>query len=51
VALAYWAIGLPAGIVLGFVFDYGLPGIWAGMLGAVCVHCASYVVIWYATPC
>lgn len=46
VALSYWAIGLPAGIVLAFVFDYGLPGIWAGMLGAVSLHCVSYIVIW-----
>ena len=45
VALSYWAIGLPAGAVLAFVFEQGLAGIWKGMLAAVSLHCASYIGI------
>ncbi|RZK61230.1 MAG: MATE family efflux transporter, partial [Hymenobacter sp.] len=30
--LAYWALALPVGYVLGFVFHLGAPGIWLGLL-------------------
>ncbi|RAU83092.1 MATE family efflux transporter [Pontibacter arcticus] len=30
--LAYWAVGLPVGYVLGFKAGFGASGIWAGLL-------------------
>ena len=33
--LAYWAIGLPIGYVLGFIFDFGIQGIWIGLLAGL----------------
>ncbi|MCA8831020.1 MATE family efflux transporter [Hymenobacter pini] len=30
--LAYWAVALPLGYVLGFRLGWGAPGIWAGLL-------------------
>ncbi|WP_345235659.1 MATE family efflux transporter [Hymenobacter saemangeumensis] len=30
--LAYWAVALPLGYVLGFVLHWGAPGIWTGLL-------------------
>ncbi len=32
IAIAYWIIGLPAGYVLGFVFNMGAAGIWLGLI-------------------
>ncbi len=29
---AYWIIGLPCGYILGFTFDFGIFGIWYGLL-------------------
>ncbi|XP_072979739.1 protein DETOXIFICATION 27-like [Typha angustifolia] len=34
----YYLIGIPAGIVLGWVFDLGVLGIWAGMIGGTAVQ-------------
>ncbi len=31
-AFSYWAIGLPAGYICGFVFGWGAPGVWAGLV-------------------
>ena len=30
--LAYWAVALPVGYVLGFRLHFGAPGVWAGLL-------------------
>lgn len=30
--LAYWVISLPIGYVLGFVMNYGVQGVWIGLL-------------------
>ena len=30
-ALSYWALGMPAAYVFGFVFDWGGPGVWLGL--------------------
>ncbi len=30
--ISYWLIGLPIGYFLGFKFDYGVQGIWVGLL-------------------
>jgi MATE family multidrug resistance protein len=29
--VAHWAVGLPVGYVLCFVFDFGAPGLWTGL--------------------
>ena len=35
--IAYWVIGLPSGYLLGFVFNYGVEGVWIGLsLGLFC---------------
>ncbi|PZX15505.1 MATE family multidrug resistance protein [Celeribacter halophilus] len=31
-ALSYWVLGMPAGYIFGFVFDWGAPGVWMGFL-------------------
>lgn len=30
---SYYLIGVPLGVLLGWSFNYGVPGIWAGMIG------------------
>ncbi len=35
--IAYWVISLPIGYVLGFYFNYGVEGVWIGLLlGLTC---------------
>ena len=29
--ISYWIIGIPAGLVLAFVFDMGALGVWWGL--------------------
>ncbi|TXG66459.1 hypothetical protein EZV62_007734 [Acer yangbiense] len=31
----YYVIGVPIGIVLGYVADFGIKGLWVGMLGGI----------------
>ncbi len=35
--IAYWVIGLPVGYVLGFVLDFGVNGVWLGLLTGLSV--------------
>ena len=30
--IAYWIVGLPVGYLLGFNFEYGVQGVWIGLL-------------------
>ena len=30
--IAYWVLALPIGYILGFTFDYGIVGVWIGLL-------------------
>ncbi len=30
--ISYWMIGIPAGYVIGFIWDYGAVGIWMGLV-------------------
>ncbi|CAN6174634.1 unnamed protein product [Urochloa humidicola] len=30
---SYYLIGVPIGVLLGWGFNYGVPGVWAGMIG------------------
>ncbi|PIN15841.1 hypothetical protein CDL12_11524 [Handroanthus impetiginosus] len=34
----YYIVGLPLGILLGFVFKFGTMGIWGGMIGGICLQ-------------
>ena len=31
-ALAYWGVGMPAAWICGFVFGWGGPGVWFGLV-------------------
>ncbi|KAL8545529.1 hypothetical protein ACS0TY_005617 [Phlomoides rotata] len=41
----YYIVGLPLGIVLGFVFNFGATGIWGGMIGGICLQTIILIVI------
>ncbi|KAL3838348.1 hypothetical protein ACJIZ3_022939 [Penstemon smallii] len=41
----YYIIGLPLGIILGFVFDFGSMGIWGGMVGGIVLQTLILIVI------
>jgi MATE family multidrug resistance protein len=30
--VAYWIVGLPVGYILGFIFEFGVQGVWIGLL-------------------
>ncbi|WP_246139428.1 MATE family efflux transporter [Falsiphaeobacter marinintestinus] len=42
-ALSYWAVGMPASYVLGFVFDLGGVGVWLGLVAGLA--CASVLLL------
>ena len=35
--VAYWLVGIPVSYYLGFVADYGAPGLWAGLIAGLTV--------------
>ncbi|XP_011083755.1 protein DETOXIFICATION 33 [Sesamum indicum] len=41
----YYIVGLPLGILLGFVFKLGAMGIWGGMIGGICLQTLILVVV------
>ncbi|KAL3845202.1 hypothetical protein ACJIZ3_002605 [Penstemon smallii] len=41
----YYIVGLPLGIILGFVFDFGSMGIWGGMTGGIVLQTLILIVI------
>ncbi|GAV71602.1 MatE domain-containing protein [Cephalotus follicularis] len=41
----YYIVGLPAGILLGFTFGFGVEGIWSGMIGGICLQTIILVVV------
>ncbi|CAH9091477.1 unnamed protein product [Cuscuta europaea] len=41
----YYIVGLPAGILLGFTFDFGVMGIWGGMIGGISLQTLILIVI------
>ncbi|KAF8377464.1 hypothetical protein HHK36_030842 [Tetracentron sinense] len=41
----YYIVGLPAGILLGFKFDFGVEGIWGGMIGGILLQTIILVVV------
>lgn len=42
-ALSYWAVGMPASYLLGFVFDLGSVGVWLGLVAGLA--CASVLLM------
>ncbi|KAI5001847.1 hypothetical protein ZWY2020_026497 [Hordeum vulgare] len=40
----YYIVGVPLGIVLGFVFNLGVKGIWGGMIGGTTMQTA--ILLW-----
>ncbi|POO03189.1 Multi antimicrobial extrusion protein [Trema orientale] len=45
----YYIVGLPAGILLGFKFGFGVMGIWSGMIGGIVLQTIILVGITMAT--
>lgn len=45
----YYVIGIPLGCLLGFKFDFGVKGIWSGMLGGTCLQTIILLIITYRT--
>ncbi|TYI43017.1 hypothetical protein ES332_A01G139400v1 [Gossypium tomentosum] len=41
----YYIVGLPAGILLGFTFGFGIMGIWSGMIGGIVLQTLSLIVV------
>ncbi|GMH23208.1 hypothetical protein Nepgr_025051 [Nepenthes gracilis] len=41
----YYLIGLPAGILLGFTFKFGVVGIWSGMIGGICLQTIILIIL------
>ncbi|TXG66409.1 hypothetical protein EZV62_007684 [Acer yangbiense] len=39
----YYVIGVPIGIVLGYVADFGIKGLWVGMLGGIVMQCRGQI--------
>lgn len=44
IAVAYWVIGLPVGMLLAFRFGLGAPGIWTGLILGLTF--ASIFLVW-----
>ncbi|XP_010254988.1 PREDICTED: protein DETOXIFICATION 33-like [Nelumbo nucifera] len=41
----YYIVGLPIGLLLGFKFDFGVEGIWGGMIGGILLQTIILVII------
>ncbi len=46
-ALAYWALGLPIGYVLGIKRGWGAPGLWIGLCLGLMVVGTTLLLAWY----
>nr|CAB3453647.1 unnamed protein product [Digitaria exilis] len=42
---SYYLIGVPVGVLLGWGFNYGVPGIWAGMIGGTMMQTLILAII------
>ncbi|CAN6205530.1 unnamed protein product [Urochloa humidicola] len=40
----YYFIGIPLGVFLGFKFDFGIKGLWGGMIGGTLIQ--TLILIW-----
>ncbi|PKI61028.1 hypothetical protein CRG98_018590 [Punica granatum] len=41
----YYLIGIPLGVVLGFKLDFGVKGIWSGMIGGTVLQ--TIILLWF----
>ncbi|KAF2299891.1 hypothetical protein GH714_005831 [Hevea brasiliensis] len=41
----YYIVGLPAGILLGFTFNFGAMGVWSGMIGGICLQTVILIIV------
>ncbi|XP_042509533.1 protein DETOXIFICATION 33-like [Macadamia integrifolia] len=41
----YYMVGLPAGLLLGFKFGFGVEGIWGGMIGGIVLQTIILTII------
>ncbi|MBN2426016.1 MAG: MATE family efflux transporter [Calditrichaceae bacterium] len=41
--IAYWVVGLPVGYILGFVFGFGVNGIWFGFVVALSLAATFFI--------
>ncbi|MED6109102.1 Protein DETOXIFICATION 29 [Stylosanthes scabra] len=43
----YYLFGVPLGLILGYVFDFGVIGIWSGMLtGTIVQTCVLFIIVY-----
>ncbi|KAJ0692259.1 putative multi antimicrobial extrusion protein [Helianthus annuus] len=40
----YYIVGIPLGLILGFHFNFGVKGIWSGMIGGTGMQ--TFILIW-----
>ncbi|CAN6459861.1 unnamed protein product [Victoria cruziana] len=45
----YYIVGLPAGILLGFTFKFGVEGIWGGMISGIALQTLILIAITAST--
>ncbi|XP_057842621.1 protein DETOXIFICATION 40 [Cryptomeria japonica] len=45
----YYIVGIPLGCLLGFKFDFGVKGIWLGMLGGTTLQTIVLLIITFKT--
>ncbi|XVF73671.1 hypothetical protein PTKIN_Ptkin13bG0001700 [Pterospermum kingtungense] len=43
--VCYYIVGLPAGILLGFTFGFGVMGIWSGMIGGIVLQTLILITV------
>ncbi|XP_047152745.1 protein DETOXIFICATION 33-like [Vigna umbellata] len=41
----YYVFGLPAGIILGFTLNFGVVGIWSGMIAGIVLQTIILIVV------
>ncbi|KAI3961340.1 hypothetical protein MKX01_007054 [Papaver californicum] len=41
----YYIIGIPLGVTLGWVFHFGVPGIWSGMIGGTAIQTLILIIM------
>uniref|UniRef100_A0A803LUD3 Uncharacterized protein n=1 Tax=Chenopodium quinoa TaxID=63459 RepID=A0A803LUD3_CHEQI len=43
--VCYYMFGLPAGLILGFKFGFGVMGVWGGMLSGICLQTIVLIIV------
>ncbi|KAM5552371.1 hypothetical protein ABKV19_026964 [Rosa sericea] len=45
----YYVVGVPLGLLFGYYFDWGVEGIWSGMLIGTCIQTIVLFTMVYRT--